>query len=182
MRSPSAGRYCPTESYHRAMSGTFKPRLLHDVAVRPTEPRAVVEAFLAALTAPDIDAAAALMDEHITYVNVGLPPLHGRRRAIGLLRPLGRPGAAFEVYLHAIAAEGPTVLTERTDVLVFGRLRCQFWVTGRFDVHDGRITLWRDSFDYLDLFRSLCRGLAGAVVAALRPAAPAGADTAPGRH
>ena len=164
------------------MSGSFRPRLLHDVTVAPTEPRAVVEAFLAALAGADIDGAEALMDEHITYVNVGMPPLRGRRRAIGLLRPLARPGTAFEVYIHAIAADGPTVLTERTDVLVFGRLRWQFWVTGRFDVHDGRITLWRDSFDYLDLFRSLCRGLAGAVVPGLRPAAPTGADVAPGRH
>jgi limonene-1,2-epoxide hydrolase len=164
------------------MSGSFRPRLLHDVAVRPTEPRAVVEAFLAALAAADIDVAAELMDEHITYVNVGMPPLRGRRRAIGLLRPLARPGAAFEVYLHAVAVDGPTVLTERTDVLVFGRLRWQFWVTGRFDVHEGRITLWRDSFDYVDLFRALCRGVVGVVVPALRPAAPEGAEVTPGRH
>jgi limonene-1,2-epoxide hydrolase len=164
------------------MTGTFRPRLLHDVAVHPTEPQAVVEAFLAALAGADLDSAAALMDEHITYVNVGMPPLLGRRRALALLRPLARPGASFEVYLHAIATNGSTVLTERTDVLVFGRLRFQFWVTGRFDVHHGRITLWRDSLDYVDLLRAFVRGLAGAVASPLRPAAPASADVAPGRH
>ena len=63
------------------------------------------------------------------------------------------------------------MLTERTDVLVFGRVRCQFWVTGRFDVRDGQITLWRDSYDYLDLTRAFLRGVAGALVPALRPAA-----------
>ena len=49
----------------------------------------------------------------------------------------------FEVKIHRIAAEGATVLTERTDALIFGPLRLQFWVCGVFEVHDGRITLWR---------------------------------------
>ncbi|MDT4913852.1 MAG: limonene,2-epoxide hydrolase [Pseudonocardiales bacterium] len=181
----SDGHCCPADPgrhYHRAMTGSFKPRLLHDVTVRPTEPQAVVEAFLAAIAGPDFSGAAALLDEHVTYVNVGLPPIHGRRRTIGVLKPLGRPGASFEVYIHSIAANGPVVLTERTDVLVFGRLRFQFWVTGRFDVHDGQITLWRDSFDYVDLLRSVGRGLAGALVPGLRPPAPTSAAAIPGRH
>ena len=163
------------------MSTSFPPRLLHDVATRLTEPAEVVEAFLAALAANDFRTAAELLDEHVTYVNVGLPAIHGRQRTIGLLKPLARPGARFEVYLHAVAANGATVLTDRTDVLVFGRMRLQFWVTGRFDVVDGRITLWRDSFDYVDLVRSVVRGVAGAVVPALRPAAPPSPDTPPGR-
>ena len=98
-----------------------------------------------------------------------------------VLGGLDRPGASFEVYLHAISADGPVVLTERTDVLVFGPLRIQFWVWGRFDVHDGQITLWRDSFDNLDILRGLVRGLFGTVVPALRPSAPTRLDAAPGR-
>jgi limonene-1,2-epoxide hydrolase len=165
------------------MSGSsFRPRILHDASVRPTEPQAVVEAFLGALTAGDLDTAADLLDERVTYVNVGMPTIRGRRRTIGLLRPLGRPGRAFEVYLHAIAVNGDTVLTDRTDVLVFGRCRFQFWVTGRFDVRDGRIVLWRDSFDYVDILRGLVRGVAGALVPALRPSAPGSPDVPPGRH
>lgn len=164
------------------MGPSFTPRLLHDVATRLVEPAEVVEAFLAALAANDFRTAGDLLDENVTYVNVGLPAIHGRRRTIGLLKPLARPGARFEVYLHGVAANGPTVLTDRTDVLVFGRLRLQFWVTGRFDVVDGRIKLWRDSFDYVDLLRSVVRGVAGAVVPTLRPAAPASPDTQPGRH
>src|SRR5947199_18317 len=75
------------------MSGTFRPRLLHDVSVRPSEPQAVVEAFLAALAGPDLPGAAALLDEEVTYVNVGLPPIHGRRRTVGVLM-LHRAGGA----------------------------------------------------------------------------------------
>ena len=52
--------------------------------------------------------------------------------------------------------------------MVFGRFRMQFWVCGVFEVHDGRITLWRDYFDYLDMLRAAIRGLAAMVVPALR--------------
>lgn len=164
------------------MSGSFTPRLLHDAAVRPTEPTAVVEAFLGALAVADFDGAADLLDERLTYVNVGLPTIRGRRRTIDVLRPLGRRGLHFEVYLHGIAARGGTVLTDRTDVLVLGPVRLQFWVAGRFEVTDGRITLWRDAFDYLDLLRAVLRGVAGALVPPLRPAAPGSPDVQPGRH
>jgi limonene-1,2-epoxide hydrolase len=55
-------------------------------------------------------------------------------------------------------------------------------VTGRFDVADGRITLWRDYFDYQDTFRAFLRGLVGVVLPAVRPAAPGSPAVAPGRH
>ena len=164
------------------MKASFRPRVLHDAALRPTEPAQVVETFLAALAVQDLELAAELVDEHLVYVNVGAPPIRGRRRLVACFEPLRRRGIGFEVYLHAIAANGDTVLTERTDVLTFGPLRFQFWVTGRFDVRDGRITLWRDSFDYLDLARSVGRAVAGVVVPSLRPKAPGSPDVPPGRH
>ena len=65
---------------------------------------------------------------------------------------------------HRIADEGNTVLTERTDAIIIGPFRLQFWVCGAFEVHGGRITLWRDYFD-LDFFvNGPLRGLVGAVV------------------
>ena len=136
---------------------------------------------MAALAASDLDRAMALVAEDIVYKNVGLPTIRGRRRVAKALGALDRPTVSFEVYLHAISADGPVVLTERTDVLNFGRFRAQFWVWGRFDVHDGQITLWRDSFDFLDTFRATVRGLCGIALPALRPAAPAGPQAPPGR-
>ena len=127
-----------------------------------------VEVFLAALQDQDIDAAGAVLDEHLVYQNVGFPTIRGRARAMKLFRSMeGR--ARFEVKTHRIAVNGSTVLTERTDALVFGRLRLQFWVCGVFEVTDGRITLWRDYFDMFDFTKALARGVVGAVVPALRP-------------
>jgi limonene-1,2-epoxide hydrolase len=76
------------------------------------------------------------------------------------------PGG-FRVHFHAIASEGNTVLTDRTDELIIGPVRQRVWVCGRFEVTDGKITLWRDSFDWVDVLIGLIRGLAGALVPAL---------------
>ena len=127
-----------------------------------------VENFLTALQNQDIDAAGAVLDDNIVYQNVGFPTIRGRARAIKLFRSMeGRAG--FEVKTHRIAVNGSTVLTERTDALVFERLRLQFWVCGVFEVNGGRITLWRDYFDMFDFTKALARGMLGAVIPALRP-------------
>lgn len=161
---------------------TSRPAPLRSDLTIPFQPQHVVEAYLDALAASDLDRAGELLADDVEYVNVGLPAIVGRDRVLRAMRVMDRPSASFEVYMHAISANGPTVLTERTDVLSWGRFRAQFWVTGRFDVHDGRITLWRDSFDFLDILRGSLRGLVAIVMPSLRPAPPAGPDAAPGRH
>ena len=126
-----------------------------------------VEGFLNALQDSDLEAAEAALDDNLVYENVGLPTIHGRARAMKLFRQMeGR--AAFEVKIHRIAADGAAVLTERSDALIFGPLRLQFWVCGVFEVHDGRITLWRDYFDFFDMFKATVRGLAGLAFPSLR--------------
>ena len=127
-----------------------------------------VEVFLSALQDEDFDNAGAVLDDNLVYENVGFPTIRGRARAIKLFR--GMQGKArFEVKIHRIAVNGASVLTERTDVLVVGPVRLQFWVCGVFEVRDGRITLWRDYFDMFDFTKAVVRGVLGAVVPALRP-------------
>lgn len=133
-----------------------------------TDPESVVRTFLHALEQCDIDAALALVAEDLAYTNVSLPTIHGRARLDRLARPLVERGwFGFEAYLHTVAVEGDRVLTERTDVLVTGPVRSQFWVYGRFEVRDGLITVWRDSFDWGDITVGMARGVLGAVVPAL---------------
>ena len=102
------------------------------------------------------------------WQNVGYPTHPRSRRIIRMFRR-GRGRVGFEVKFHRIAAEGNAVLTERTDALVFGPLRLQFWVCGVFEVHGGRITLWRDYFDLFDVLKGTLRGLAGIAIPSLRP-------------
>lgn len=149
--------------------------------VTPTEPQAVVEAFLDSLAAGDVASAVKLLDEDIAYTNVGLPTVTGRVEVARILKGLDRPNSSFEVYLHSIATNGSVVLNERTDVIQIGPVRAQFWVCGRFEVSDGLITVWRDYFDNLDIMRGVLRGLLGAVVPGLRPEPPEGPGSPPGR-
>lgn len=128
----------------------------------------IVENFLFALQSQDIDLAAGALDENVVYTNVGYPTVRGRHRVKKIFKGMeGRMG--FEVKIHRTAADGAAVLNERTDALVFGPLRIQFWVCGVFEVHQGQITLWRDYFDNFDMFKALVRGIVGIPFPALRP-------------
>jgi limonene-1,2-epoxide hydrolase len=127
-----------------------------------------VETFLYALRDEDFDTADSLMADDIEWQNVGFPTIRGRTRITKLFRS-GQGRMGFEVKFHRIAAEGSAVLTERTDALIFGPLRLQFWVCGVFEVHDGRITLWRDYFDLFDFGKATVRAIVATVVPSLRP-------------
>jgi len=118
----------------------------------------VVRDFLDALQRADIDAAMALLHPTISYQNVPFPPTVGLARVEPLFRGIERWKLGFEVEHHNIAANGPVVLTERTDVLIVGGVRGAFWVCGTFEVHDGLITVWRDRFDFVDFTLSFIRG------------------------
>jgi limonene-1,2-epoxide hydrolase len=137
-------------------------------AVDTTANARTVETFLYALQDQDYDTLDSLMADDVLWQNVGYPSIRGRKRIVRLFRRgAGRLG--FEVKFHRIAAEGNAVLTERTDALVLGPVRMQFWVCGAFEVHGGRITLWRDYFDLYDVLKGTARGLIGAVVPSVRP-------------
>jgi limonene-1,2-epoxide hydrolase len=126
---------------------------------------AVALEFLEALQAEDLDRALLMLDEDVVYTNVSLPTIRGRAGVERVFRPtLGRMG--FRVHFHAAGTDSidrGVVLTERTDALIFGPVSVQFWVYGRFEVRDGQITLWRDSFDWRDMTMGLIRGLVGVV-------------------
>jgi limonene-1,2-epoxide hydrolase len=137
-------------------------------AVAPTEPADVVVAFLDAWARSDVDAALDLVDEDLEYMNVGLPTVHGRDRLELLARPIMRPDrVVFRAHLNYVATEGDVVLTDRVDELAFRRFASRFWVYGRFVVRDGKITVWRDSFDFIDVTLGNLRGLLGLIAPAL---------------
>ena len=124
----------------------------------------VVEAFLRALEDLDVDAAADLLAEDVTYRNVPLPPARGKAATVKQLRLLQTRCTGFQAITHAIAADGDgAVLTERTDIIEIGRFKPAFWVCGRFDVRDGRITAGKDYFDYADITVAMLKAAARAL-------------------
>jgi limonene-1,2-epoxide hydrolase len=143
-----------------------------------TDPAELAERFLRLMAAGELDACVDLLAADVLYTNVSLPSMRGRERVRqAVKRVMDRPGVGFEVYFHAIATdEAGVVLTERTDVLTYGRLRVQFWVYGRFETRDAEITVWRDSFDWLNLAAATLRGLVAVAIPGLAAKAPSGAS------
>ncbi len=136
-------------------------------------PEEVVIDFLLALAHNDLDAALDLVTEDLEYSNVSLPTIHGRAALERLARPLLRPGRmGFDVHLNHVAADGEVVLTDRIDELNFRRFAACFWVYGRFVVRDGKIAVWRDSFDWLDVTIGNVRALLGLLVPSLNRTLP----------
>ena len=138
----------------------------------PGSAEAVVYAFLHSLAEQDLDTAAALLATDLQYTNVSLPTLRGGDFVGKVLKRALGGALRFDVQIHSIAGSGDTVLTERTDVLALGPLHVRFWVCGTFRVENGRITLWRDYFDWMNFTRGTLRGVAGIAIPGLRPTLP----------
>ena len=136
-------------------------------------PEALVRRFLTLLDAGDAQAAGELLHPELVYTNVSLPSIRGGERVTRLFERAMGSGLRADIQVHELAADGDSVLTERTDVLRVGGVHVAFWVCGVFRVRDGRIVLWRDYFDWMDFSRGVLRGAVGAFVPALRPSLPA---------
>ncbi|MBF9319878.1 limonene-1,2-epoxide hydrolase family protein [Mycobacteroides chelonae] len=135
--------------------------------INPTE---IVEGLWDAMRLGDLASIDTVLDENVSWENVGLPAIRGRSSVMRALSGLNLPGVGFDVKIHRITATGNTVMTERTDVLIVGRLHVGFWVCGVFEVTPrGTIALWRDYADVLNITVGFARGLLGIAIPALRP-------------
>ena len=115
---------------------------------------AAVRAFLEALAVPDTDRAVELLGLDIEWRNTGLPTFRGKR-VFAMLKDMEKRRVGFGVEIHAIAAQGDVVLTDRTDYLWKGPIKTGFWVRGAFTVRDGLITVWDDAFSWGGLLKGL---------------------------
>jgi limonene-1,2-epoxide hydrolase len=115
--------------------------------------------FLKALENADLEKAEALLDDNVQYQNVPLPTDDGKAATIATLKRFGLISKKFEVIMHNIAEKDGTVLTERTDILSGPGLRLEFWVCGTFEVKNGKITLWRDYFDWATIGAQFAKSL-----------------------
>lgn len=84
--------------------------------------------------------------------------------------------SAFEVTMRHIATNGWVVLTERTDALFVGPVRIPFQICGTFEVRDGKIVVWRDTFGWASLFANAV--IAGPLYAFRRVTIPLGMKVA----
>lgn len=119
----------------------------------------VVHELLSTLESGDIDSATTLLHPAIVWHNVSLPKIRGIRAVDRILHGMDRYDIGFEVRLHHIVGDDAVVLTERTDVLRWRRVRMAFWVCGTFEIKDGKIVVWRDYFSTKNIAGSLLSGV-----------------------
>jgi limonene-1,2-epoxide hydrolase len=110
----------------------------------PTE---VVQQFCAAFAAKDVDTMASLLADDVVYHNVGMEPAAGKEASLASIQGFLDMSEALEFDIHRIAANGDTVLTERTDTFTINGVKAPIAVMGAFDLRGGLIVAWRDYFD-----------------------------------
>ena len=112
-------------------------------------PEAVVLAFIRCFNENRIDDALAMLADDVLYHNIPMEPLKGRAAAAAFFAQFDLGGAlTTEWIVHAIAANGNVVLTERVDKFFApdgGEVSVP--IMGSFHIRNGQIAEWRDYFD-----------------------------------
>lgn len=122
-------------------------------------PQVVVEDFLAAFAALDVERALALVDDDCVYQNVPFHTARGKQRITRDLGFVSKGLKAFRVDMAHIAVNGNVVMTERVDTLETRFTRAAVSIMGIFVVEDGLITEWRDYFDWSQCLGRVAKGL-----------------------
>jgi limonene-1,2-epoxide hydrolase len=114
---------------------------------QPTTSIDVVEAFLDEFSAMDFDAALAFLSDDVEYTNIPIGTVHGHSGVREVLEPFFGPIHENEFLITRRAASGPVVFLERVDRHRLDHGWRELPVNSVFEVHDGKITVWRDYFD-----------------------------------
>ncbi len=115
----------------------------------------IVNTFMARIIAMDFDGALELVADDIEYDNVPMGPVHGPDGIRGVFAQLDGTVDKMEWIIHRQVASGDLVLNERTDRFGAGDKWADLPVAGVFEVHDGKITLWRDYFDMTTMMNGI---------------------------
>jgi limonene-1,2-epoxide hydrolase len=117
----------------------------------------VVRRFCDEVSKLDLEAFGEFFADDAVYHNIPVDPVTGLENIKSTIAGFTSGVEKLEFVVHHIVADGPIVLTERTDIFVLPNVTIELPVMGTFEVHDGKITAWRDYFD-LNQFMSKLSG------------------------
>jgi len=112
------------------------------------DPEAIVREFCAAWSRRDVAELLAYFADDAVYHNVPLAPVAGKDGIREILNLFVPPAEAIDFEMLHLAARGDVVFTERVDRFTIGGRRVELPVAGVFEIRNGRITAWRDYFDF----------------------------------
>lgn len=110
-------------------------------------PETVVRDFCAAWRDLDVDRIASYFADDAVYHNIPIDPVTGRDAIRDFIAGFLTGVEALDFRIDHLAVSGDAVLTERVDTFRYPDRTIALPVMGTFEVHDGRITAWRDYFD-----------------------------------
>ena len=116
-------------------------------------PMDTVLVFLRAMMAKDYDAGLALVADDCEYTNIPMSTVHGPAGVRAVLEPFFAPTLKNEFSVRHEAVVGPVVFLERLDRHLLPKGWVELPVAGVFEVHHGKITLWRDYFDLATIMK-----------------------------
>lgn len=120
-------------------------------------PLDLVRRFCDAWSDGDLDALMAYFADDAVYHNIPVDPVKGKDMIRATIEGFTAGVEKIEFRVHHIVADGPVVLTERTDVFSTADRTIELPVMGTFEVAGGKIAAWRDYFD-LNQFMSQLAG------------------------
>ncbi|MBU3689211.1 MAG: hypothetical protein B7C54_02420 [Acidimicrobiales bacterium mtb01] len=115
-----------------------------------TQPIDVVRAFMKAMESLDYDTAVTHVAPDCEYINspLGPAPSLGPEGVRAVLEPFFAPVIRNEFVIRTEVVAGDVVCLERLDRHELAKGWVELPVTGLFRVRDGKITEWRDYFDF----------------------------------
>jgi limonene-1,2-epoxide hydrolase len=110
-------------------------------------PTDIVNAFMAAMEKMDFNSALQFVADDLVYINSPNAVAHGPVGVRQTLEPFFAPIEENEFRILRIVSEANQVVTERLDRHRVAQGWFELPVTGVFEVHDGKISYWREYFD-----------------------------------
>ncbi len=123
------------------------------------DPKTIVCQLFEAFSALDIAQAMEFIDEDCVYKNVPFHTAHGKSRIARDIGNLIKRIDSFEIEVINIAANDNVVLTERIDSLGGRFFKAALPLMGTFVIKNGKITEWRDYFDWSSTMGKVGRSL-----------------------
>jgi len=121
-----------------------------------SEDQRIVLDFIDACSANDIEAILDFFDPDCVYHNMPVAPVKGIEAIRGVLESFLRLASKVDWQVRSVADAGDgTVLTERLDRFLMGKTWVELPVMGAFEVRGGKITAWRDYFDFQQFQKQL---------------------------
>ncbi len=111
----------------------------------------IVAKFLAHCEKFEFESAWEFVSDDFHYRNHPFPGTNTKETSLKQLKILVGSLDTFIIKIHQMAADGDTVLNERSDIFIGRFFHIDLPVYGVFKLRDGKIYEWRDNFDFLTL-------------------------------